>query len=151
MAKKKHDKEMVATAVRLPQNLRDRLAKVGGGQGLGEEIRRRLEASFVTEAATNPKTVELLDAIAHCAERTASDYGRWSDDAFSFEVLKGCLDMLLAANRPKGEPVPKPNPEGMHDILFGKEHSPKPEELSRLYVSGWLGDRAKRVAEEERK
>jgi hypothetical protein len=119
---------------------------------MGEEIRRRLEASFDAEKApADAKTRELLDAITHCAERTASDYARWSDDAFSFEVLKACLDMLLTYYRAKGEPVPKPNPGGMHDIIFGREYSPKPEELSRLYVSGWISDQAKRVDEEKRR
>ena len=54
---------MVQTAVRLPQSLRDRLSNAGGERGLGEEIRRRLEASFdaEAEASVDPKTSELLD------------------------------------------------------------------------------------------
>lgn len=151
MKRKKAD-EMVQTAVRLPQSLRDRLTKAGGESGMGEEIRRRLEASFdADKTPTDPKTAELLEAISQCAERTASDYARWSEDAFSFEVLKACLDMLLKHYRPKGEPAPKPNPEGMHEIIFGKEYSPKPEELSRLYVTSWITDQAKRAGEEKRK
>ena len=63
---------MVQTAVRLPQSLRDRLSKAGGERGMGEEIRRRLEASFEAEKApADPKTRELLDAISSCAEEIA--------------------------------------------------------------------------------
>ena len=79
--KRKNDDEMVQTAVRLPQSLRDRLSKAGGERGLGEEIRRRLEASFEAEKApADPKTRELLDAIASCAEEIARDFGSWSED-----------------------------------------------------------------------
>lgn len=144
--------DMVQSAIRLPKSLHQRLKKAGGERGMGEEIRRRLEASFDAEKApAGAKTAELLDAIAYCAERTADDYAPWSDDPFSFEVLKGCVDMILAKDRPKGEPVPKPNPAGMHDIIFGSNYAPKPEELIRLYVAGWKGERAKRADEEKRR
>ena len=130
--KRKNDDEMVQTAVRLPQSLRDRLSKAGGERGLGEEIRRRLEASFEAEKApADPKTRELLDAISSCAERIALDYGSWAEDPFAFEVLKVCVSMLLTHFQPEGEPVPKPNPDGMADLLFGRGYSPKPEEASR--------------------
>lgn len=56
---------MVQSAVRLPRSLHERLKKAGGERGMGEEIRRRLEASFEAEKAPNdPKTRKLLDAIS---------------------------------------------------------------------------------------
>ena len=150
--KNKSDDEMIQSAVWLPRRLHERLRKAGGDRGLGKEIRRRLEASFEAEKApADTKTRELLDAIAFCAERTADDYGSWWDDAFSFEVFKACVNMLLARAQPEGEVVPKPNPHGMHDIIFGPDYSPKPEELSRLYVSSWISDNAKRADKEKRK
>src|ERR1700691_1137415 len=134
--KRKNDDEMVQTAVRLPQSLRDRLSKAGGERGLGEEIRRRLEASFEAEnAPADAKTRALLDAISYCADETARDYGRWSADGFAFVVFKGCVELLLKREQPKGDPVPTLQNDHMVDIIFGPDYSPKPEEESRLYVS----------------
>ena len=150
--KRKTADEMIQSAIWLPRSLHERLRRAGGERGLGKEIRRRLEASFEAEKTpADAKTRELLDAINNCAERTADDYARWSDDVFSFEVFEGCVNMLLTHCRPKGDAVPKPNPSGMHDIIFGPEYLPKPEELSRLYVSAWIRDNAKRADEEKRK
>lgn len=150
--KSKTTNEMTQSAIWLPRSLHERLRKAGGERGLGKEIRRRLDASFEAEKApADAKTRELLDAISYCAERTAADYRSWWDDAFSFEILKACVNMLLTRDQPKGEAVPKPNPNGMHDIIFGPEYLPKPEELSRLYVSTWIKDNAKRADEEKRK
>jgi len=134
---------MVQTAVRLPRGLRDRLAKVGGERGLGEEIRRRLEISFnVEKASADPRTRELLDAISFFAEKATDYYGDWSKDAFAFEVLKACVDLLLKHFQPKGELIPHPTREGTSFLLFAPEHSI--ELISRTIVSGWM-DRDKPV------
>ena len=148
--KRKKDNEMVQTAVRLPQTLRDRLSKVGGERGLGEEVRARLEASFDAEKApTDPKTRELLDAISSCAEELADDYGNWAEDPFAFAVLRICVNSTLTHFQPEGEPVPKAKPDGMHDIIFGRDYSPTPEEASRAYMprirsGAQRGDKEKR-------
>lgn len=141
---------MIQSAIRLPRNLHERLKKAGGERGMGEEVRRRLEASFDAEKApANPKTHELLDAISSCAEETTSYYGGWWEDAFAFEVLKACVNMLLTHYQPKGEPVPKPNPDSAADMLFAPEHSLKI--ISGLLVSAWIKDRAKRAFVDEEK
>jgi hypothetical protein len=133
--KRKNDDEMVQTAVRLPQSLRDRLSKAGGERGLGEEVRVRLEASFEADKApADPRTRELLDAISSCVERIAVDYGSWAEDPFAFAVLRVCVSMLLTHFQPEGEPVPKPKPDGMADLIFGRDYSPTPEEASRAYM-----------------
>jgi hypothetical protein len=150
--KRKHDDEMVQTAVRLPQSLRDRLSKAGGDRGLGEEIRARLEASFEAEKVPlDWKMREIFEAIASCAAEAARDYGSWSEDAFAFEVLRGCVNMLLTQYQPRGEVVPHPDPGGMADIIFGKEYAPKPEELSRIYVGYWISKKAERGDKEKRR
>ena len=65
--------DMVQSAIRLPRSLHERLKKAGGDRGMGEEIRRRLEASFEAERSpADPKTRELLDAVASCAEEISS-------------------------------------------------------------------------------
>lgn len=142
--KRKNDQEMVQTAVRLPQSLRDRLSDAGGERGLGEEIRRRLEASFeAKKAPADPETLDLLDAISAFTEETTEYYGRWSENAFAFEVLKACVNMLWSYYQPKGEPTAHPNPDSAADLLYGPDHSPK--DISRTIVSGWIGDRTKRA------
>ena len=148
--KRKTADEMIQSAIRLPRNLHERLKKAGGERGMGEEIRRRLEASFDAEKApANPKTRELLDAISSFAEETARDYGNWSEDAFAFEVLKACVNMLLAHYQPKGKPVPNPKPDGLAGMLFAPDHSLKV--ISGLLVSAWIKDQPKRAFADRQK
>ena len=142
--KRKNDDEMVQTAVRLPRSLRDRLSNAGGERGLGEEIRRRLELSFDTEKVpSDQNTRELLQAISAAAQETTDYYGRWSENAFAFEVLRACVNMLWSFYQPKGEPIANPNPDSAADLLFGPDHSLK--DISRTILSGWISDRAKRA------
>jgi hypothetical protein len=142
--KRKKDDEMVQTAVRLPQSLRDRLSEAGGDGGLGEEIRRRLEASFEAERdSPNPKTTGLLDAISSFAAEVTEYYGHPSSDPFAADLLKACVDLLMTRDRPSGEPVPKPQPESAADVLYSPDHSI--ETISLTIVNGWIRDRAKRA------
>jgi hypothetical protein len=148
--KRKNDDELVQTAVRLPQNLRDRLSEVGGERGLGEEIRRRLEASFeVADPSVDPKTRELLDAIAFFDEEMFHHFGSWSKEPFAFNVMKACVDMLLAYYRPEGEAKAPPTTDRKAALLYGPDTSP--EALSRLLVHAWTRRGAKREDEEKRK
>jgi hypothetical protein len=141
---------MVQSAIRLPRNLHQRLKKAGGERGMGEEIRRRLEASFIAENAfADPKSREFVDAISSFANETMRDYGDWSKDRFAFEVVKACVNMLLMHLQPKGEAVAKPNPDGAGDLLYGPDHSI--EVISRTIVGGWIRDQAKRASAHEEK
>jgi hypothetical protein len=150
--KRKNDDEMVQTAVRLPQSLRDRLSKAGGERGLGEEVRVRLEASFdAAKAPADPKTAELLDAVAFCAEEIARDLRPWSADPYAFAVLKETMSMLLADFEPEGEAVPHANPDSPLIFLFDDEPLVKPEKVSRYFVSRWKSERARRPDKEKRK
>lgn len=138
--------EMIQSAIRLPRGLHERLKKAGGERGMGEEVRRRLEVSFDAEAARgNPKMVYMLDAISSCADDIARDFGSWSEDAFAFEVLKGCVDILLRHFQPEGKPVPKPVAGGLADTFYRSE-TPKADELSRLYVNTWISFQPPREA-----
>jgi hypothetical protein len=148
--KKKTEGETTQSAIRLPRSLHERLKEAGGERGMGEEVRRRLEASFDAEKTrANPKTGELLDAISHFAQETARDYGSWSEDAFAFEVLKGAVNMLLAHEQPDDKPVPKPKPDGLGELLYGS--NPSPEDVSRFLAGTWIKDREKRAAADEEK
>jgi len=44
-----NDKNMIQTALWLPRDMHERLKKEGGERGLGEAIRRRIQASFGVE------------------------------------------------------------------------------------------------------
>jgi len=141
--KRKKDDEMVQTAVRLPQSLRDRLSRAGGEGGLGEEIRRRLEASFDAEKdQPNPQTRELVDAISSFASEVAEYYGDPTSDVFAADLLKACVDLLMTRDRPSGDPVAHPKPESAADLLYSPGHSI--ETISTTIVNGWMRDRAKR-------
>jgi hypothetical protein len=133
MARKK-DGGMRQSALRLPPDLHQRLRRAGGEGGMGEEIRRRLEASFEAEKAPkNPKTKELLDAFSFIVKETERYYGDWTDP-WTFEVLKVSVEMLFTAIRPEGEAVPKPDPNphppdprasGFVSVFYDPDSSPK--------------------------
>jgi hypothetical protein len=134
--KRKTEDGMVQSAVWLPRDLHQRLKRAGGERGMGEEIRRRLEASFAADPA-KPKTNELLASITFAADETNRYYGDWAEDAFAFEVLKACVDLLLAVERPKGEAVP--NPSDVASLFFADDPSPK--DISRIIVADLLRTR----------
>jgi hypothetical protein len=143
--KPKIEDGMMQSAIWLPRELRERLKRAGGERGMGEEIRRRLKASFdAEEADDNPKTRELLDAIYLFADQTAIYYGDWSEDPFAFEVLKACIDLLLADGRPKGEAAPHPTETA--EIVFAPDHSAK--QASQVFMSLWKSHQAKQAADE---
>jgi hypothetical protein len=146
---RKNAEEMTQSAVRLPRSLHDRLKKAGGERGMGEEIRRRLEASF-GNVPQNAGTRELIDAISFSDQELVRDFGSWSEDPFAFEVLRACVNMLLAFKQPKGEPVPAPVPDGLADLLYAE--NPSAEDVSRFLVGSWIRDQPKRAfAERERR
>jgi hypothetical protein len=142
------DNTMVQSAVWLPRDLHQRLKRTGGKRGMGEEIRRRLEESFEAEKpAANPKTQELLDAIAFVVGKTDFYYGNWSEDAFAFEVLRACVDLLLTAYQPKGEAAPRaiPKPDTVAALFFGDNESPK--DIGRYIIGELMHARSERARE----
>jgi hypothetical protein len=142
MNREKSKDDMIQSAVRLPRSLHERLKKAGGERGMGEEIRRRLEASYDAEeeAPRDPQTRELLEAASFLAKQTTSYYGSWSEDAFAFKVLKGCMDRLLEHYQPEGDPsLAKPNPTALGKMIFGSEtENRSSEEIIRTLVRFWF-------------
>jgi hypothetical protein len=130
---KRSDRETVVT-LRLPRDLHERLKKAGGERGLSEQIRRRLEASLVTEAsADDPKTRDLVAGVAQIANEASRYYRRWHEDPHTFAIVQVGIDLLLASYRPKGDPVPTPNPDNLADLLWAPEHAP--EDVARALVA----------------
>jgi hypothetical protein len=150
--KRKRPDEMVQTAVRLPQSLRDRLSKAGGEGGVGEEIRRRLEASFEAEKyKAGPKMRDLLAAIASFSAEVTEFYGDPTSDPFAADLLKACMDLLFKSDRPSGDANPQahPQPESAAEMLYGPDHPI--ETISKTIVAGWLRDRARRAPSDREK
>jgi hypothetical protein len=148
--KKENQESMVQSAVRLPRDLHERLKNAGGDRGMGDEIRRRLEASFdAEEVPKNPTTRELINAISFSDEELIRDFGNWSKDPFAFEVFRTCVNMLLTHYQPKGEPIPTPNPDGLAEMLYAE--NPSAENVSRFLVGIWLRDQPKRAFAERKK
>src|SRR5258708_28961487 len=121
----------IQSDVRLPRDLHECLKQAGGERGLGEEIRKRLEKSFETKKTPeDPNRQKLLLAVGFIATKAGMYFGDWSEDRFSFDVLKAGVDLWLTANQPKGEPVMKPNPNREpFDSFF--DPSSTPENIAR--------------------
>jgi hypothetical protein len=148
--KKESPDHMVQSAVRLPRSLHERLKNAGGDRGMGDEIRRRLEASFEAEKIPgNPNTRELINAISFADEELLRDFGSWSKDRFAFEVFRESVSGLLKHYEPKGEPIPLPNPDGLAEILYAE--NPSAEDVGRFLVGTWIRDQPKRVFAERKK
>jgi hypothetical protein len=131
------DQEMVRTTIWLPQQMHQRLKEISGSGGVSEEVRKRLETS--ERVPDNPKTRKLLSAIAFVAEKAERDFGNWSEDRFSYEVLRAAIDLWLTAHRPEGELAMKLNPSrDPLDPSFGLDTSPESAARFLLAILAWL-------------
>ncbi len=144
--KRKTENTMVQSAVWLPRELHQLLKRAGGERGMGEEIRKRLEKSFEAEKIPKePSRHKLSLAVGFIATKAARYFGDWSEDRFSFEVLKAGVNLWLTANQPEGEPVMKPNPNREpFDAYF--DPSSTPENIARSILANltWLREEEKR-------
>jgi hypothetical protein len=80
-------KSMVQTALWLPRDMHERLKVAGGERGLGEEIRRRLEASFSEDQAdpgvygwVDPKRDKSLGQVIGILAGRIEEIGPMTDD-----------------------------------------------------------------------
>jgi hypothetical protein len=113
------------TTFRLPEELYDKLIKSAGEKHpIGEEIRRRLEASFET-APADPETRKLLAAIAYVATGMMLD-GIWHDDLRLFKAFKVAVLTLLSRFEPAGT-----SSEAL--FICSKPDDP-PETVGRMYA-----------------
>ena len=114
------------TSLRMPEDLHRRLSSAADAAGcsLGEEIRRRLEASFEPEP-TDPKTRKLLAAIAYVATGMMLD-GIWHDDLRLFKAFKVAVLTLLSRFEPAGTSSEAP-------FIWSKPDDP-PETVGRMYA-----------------
>jgi hypothetical protein len=129
---------------RISRDLRDRLEAAAGDKTIGEEIRRRLEASFnegSPAASQDPRFAEFLATIVHAASAAARMYPpkrvkiskslarHFTDGALDEQggveditahwLFEACLQMLLVAFKPEGIPdsLPKEHWEAQAALL----------------------------------
>jgi len=114
----------IHTTFRVPKELHDKLTAVAGRRGIGEEIRRRLEASFECEARQAEGSVEELQ---RAAAMVMGYFGNWRNDPFAHAVFSQAAKLILEKTRPKGEAIPKPdpNPDNLADVLFDLTEPPE--------------------------
>jgi hypothetical protein len=106
-------KNMIQTALWLPRGMHERLKKAGGERGLGNEIRRLLEASL--DPAETPKDKNTSELVAQI-EDIAADLSRvqpWHTDRFAFDVFKAAINTLLSRLQP-GEASPETKDHFVH-------------------------------------
>ena len=98
-------KNMIQTAVWLPRDMHERLKNEGARrEGLGEEIRRRIQMSFdAQDAGPDGITRELLDEIGQVAIASSTE-GQWYTNLFTFNVFKAAADALISRLEPKNAP-----------------------------------------------
>jgi hypothetical protein len=119
-------KNMIQTALWLPRRMHEQLKKAGGERGLGNEIRRLIEASI--DAAETPRdeiTSELLDQIKEIADLSLAE--PWYTDRFAFDVFKAAINTLLSSRQPSGEA--RPETKDKFQATWGEEN---PETIGRM-------------------
>jgi hypothetical protein len=120
-------KNMIQTALWLPREMHERLKKAGGERGLGNEIRRLLEASL--DAAETPKDKNTIELVALIKE-IAADLSRvrpWYTDRFVFDVFKAAINTLLSRHQPSGEARPETK-----DQFQAEWEEDNPETIGRM-------------------
>lgn len=121
---------------RLPGYLHKQIKDAGERNGWGdsEEIRRRLEHSFLAELrAGDDQTYRLLGAIEGVARNVEAPFGRWHENKFAFETFRAAILALIDLYRPAGDPV-RPADNEIADMYLGE--SGTPETAGRMLAGG---------------
>jgi hypothetical protein len=88
------------TSLRMSKELRDRLARAAevNGRPIGEEMRRRLEASFALSPkdTVDSETAKLAHRVTELAALAGVVSGRpWHENAFANVLLRAALPLLV--------------------------------------------------------
>jgi hypothetical protein len=121
---------------RLPGYLRDLIEQAGerNGRGASEEMRRRLDDSFLEEIqAGDDETYRLLRAIRMLAGNVEPPFGRWHKDRFAFDTFRAGVFALLDLHRPAGTPT-RPKDNEIADMYLGEDGTP--ETAGRMIAGG---------------
>ena len=120
------DKTDVQTSLRMPEELRDRLARAATekGHGIGEEIRQRLEMSF-EGFSVDEKTGRLLATIGFVTQFVDQNCAPWNQNPFAFALVKAAIETLLAQYRPNGEIERPKRDESRATSMFFEHDTPE--------------------------
>jgi len=129
-------KQMVQTAIWLPREMHERLKKVRGDRAMAEEIRRRVQESFVAETH-DEKTRDLLNGIENLATGAIAIDGAWHQDPYLFKVFRVGVDTLLTYFEPKMTPAAQAEAE-KHFSVFNPDDPP--EIHGRLFAHSFISD-----------
>ena len=112
---------------RLPTYLRDLIHEAGeqAGWGDSEEMRKRLEATFLEEAqAGDDETYRLVRAIKAVAINIRPAFGVWHEDRFAFDTFRAAVLALIDLHRPAGTPI-RPKDNEVADSYLGEDGTPE--------------------------
>lgn len=121
---------------RAPGYLRDLIEKAGerAGWGVSEEIRRRLEGSFLQEKqAGDEDTYRLIEAVKTISRNVEPPFGRWTENRFAFDTFRAAVLALIDLHRPPGYPV-RPADNEIADNYLGEDGTP--ETAGRIIAGG---------------
>ena len=92
--------------LRLPKDLYDRIKTVAGVGNIGEEIRRRLEASFARDNANQDPNLSKLLAMIAAVGGVTSEEGQWLApvDGDAAKAFEAGVAAAIAEFKPKGPP-----------------------------------------------
>ena len=142
-------KSMIQTALWLPRDMHELLKQAGGERGLGDEIRRRLQLTFVVseQRPSDPFTDLLLNLIKQIGQNP-SLCESWRYDRFAFDVFKAAINELLdliSNIRPKNEP--QPSTVAKFQANYGADQ--KPEAIGRMLARSALVEHANEKVRQE--
>jgi hypothetical protein len=121
-------KNMIQTALWLPRDMHEQLKKDGGERGLGDEIRRRLQASLIADPQPRDRNTDLLlDLIKRLAVNLSLDEPWWNN-RFSFGAFRAAIMELLSdlipIINPAGE-LPQPAATTALQTRYGPNETPE--------------------------
>ena len=135
-------KNMIQTALWLPRDMHEQLKKDGGERGLGDEIRRRLQATFGAEQRpSDPLTDLLLNLIKQIALKLSLD-GSWWANRFACDVLKAAINWLLSDLTSNIYSKSEPQPATMAKLQARYGPDEKPETIGRILATAVLVENA---------
>ena len=137
----RENKNMLQTALWLPRDMHARLKEAGGDRGLGDEIRRRLQASFgVEKRPPDPVTDLLLDLIKRTALNLSLEDAWWAD-RFAFDVFKTAINELLSdLDTIVGSHRRQPGAMSKLQARYGPDE--KPETIGRILARAAFAENA---------
>jgi len=121
---------------RVPGYLHDLIESAGkrNGWGASEEMRRRLEASFLEEAqAGDDVTYRLVRAIKTVAINVEPPFGKWHKNRFAFDTFRAGVLALIDLHRPAGT-LARPSDDEIADMYLGEDGTP--ETAGRMIAGG---------------